>query len=474
MKGKIKTVIILIVLLTGSLCNIFADVDKDTAGFVREITGSVHIEGKIGRGGIIKDSAIYFNDEVCTDASSYVRIILNDNSSIEIDEDTCVKINPSFSKKRSISLFLGRIALSVSRVLGIGETFEVNTISAVAGVKGTQFSVLSAEDGSVGVIVREGSIAVSSDGETIELQQENGVFREGFNGRLERVKFDKEFDHKKWFLNRALSARHKDIVIDDFKRRLKDINRDGRDLLVLYEGRVREFSGKDEGEMRKNISVFDELWGTLNGVERRVMEAEVADRLMKHYKKRGLVKYISAELDKFYRETKDFREKAVLSLQKNEGLNERIRYFHRQNLAKKIFANLSPDMKKKLIDSYKKFKSMSEEDRASLIKKWQMFRSLPDERKRIIINKYKRFISLPENERSDILSAWEKWQKLSPEQRERIKENYRKFMELSPEKRRALLKKYKKWKSLDPENRDRIIKEHILKPDRGKTPRQKR
>lgn len=70
------------------------------------------------------------------------------------------KSRASLERRGSLKLLLGRIWLKISELAG-GETFEVTTSNAVAGVRGTEFSVQVAGD-NTRVSVVEGKVAVKN------------------------------------------------------------------------------------------------------------------------------------------------------------------------------------------------------------------------------------------------------------------------------------------------------------------------
>jgi len=104
---------------------------------------------------------------------------------VELDQaGIVVKINPDTvfalqekeeaGKKTGVfSLVLGSIKYRFDRILG-KEPF-VQTGSCVAGVRGTEFSVFAAADGSSLIVVDSGQVEVEAEGESIQLTAEEGV-----------------------------------------------------------------------------------------------------------------------------------------------------------------------------------------------------------------------------------------------------------------------------------------------------------
>lgn len=70
---------------------------------------------------------------------------------------------------RVLYLTIGRIAVSVTKLIAPDSRYEVRTPSATLGVRGTRFVVTVAADGRTEVDVSEGRVALSASGESVEL-----------------------------------------------------------------------------------------------------------------------------------------------------------------------------------------------------------------------------------------------------------------------------------------------------------------
>ncbi|MFW5972300.1 MAG: FecR domain-containing protein [Bacillota bacterium] len=111
-----------------------------------------------------KNQKLVVGDVIRTGNDSSLEFTLNDNVFIRVDENTQIKINNNevIDKKRNSSIFMktGRVWARVKSIYKEITNFEVNTPTAVAGVRGTLFSVYT--DGKdTTVSVKEGAVAVS-------------------------------------------------------------------------------------------------------------------------------------------------------------------------------------------------------------------------------------------------------------------------------------------------------------------------
>lgn len=119
-------------------------------------------------------NVIRSSDTIKTDPESSVEIKLYSGNRILIEGDTVLRIESSLLEKNSytsIGLLVGRIQLLVSKLTPNKEVFNVNTLATVAGIRGTKFSVSSAEDGTTLIEVSEGIVQAETDSETYTLSK---------------------------------------------------------------------------------------------------------------------------------------------------------------------------------------------------------------------------------------------------------------------------------------------------------------
>jgi exonuclease VII small subunit len=106
----------------------------------------------------------------------------------------------------AVVLFFGRVWSKVAKASGAKESFEVRSANAVAGVRGTDFEVGVADDGSTRVVVKEGAVAVEGGEEDGKETRVNGGYEvESDNGGklADRKKAPGDPDWAGWFSKRA-------------------------------------------------------------------------------------------------------------------------------------------------------------------------------------------------------------------------------------------------------------------------------
>ena len=116
------------------------------------------------------------SDRITTGPDSAVRILLADRSNISIGASTVVSVSAVSvtrgRRKVSLRMTVGRIWARVSRLFGGGSDFEVDTITATAGVRGTELIVEVNPAGKTVVTVVTGAAELTSL--TGELRQSIG------------------------------------------------------------------------------------------------------------------------------------------------------------------------------------------------------------------------------------------------------------------------------------------------------------
>jgi hypothetical protein len=113
-----------------------------------------------------KHTKIFFGDTIHTGEDSEAVISLIDDSIMRIRANSKVVLNTRISpveRKNAVLLFFGRLWNKVSRKALRKKVFEVQTPTAVCGVRGTDFETAAYEDGTMLVQVVSGSVEVDNE-----------------------------------------------------------------------------------------------------------------------------------------------------------------------------------------------------------------------------------------------------------------------------------------------------------------------
>lgn len=127
-----------------------------------------------------------------------------DGTESRLGPNTELSVRARGEKKSSIALFFGRLWSKVVKRSGGGDSFEVRSANAAAGVRGTEFEVGVALDGSTRVLVKSGEVGVGDgDGRPKPVEKDQMIEASGRGrlGKVQRAPADPDWDG--WFSARA-------------------------------------------------------------------------------------------------------------------------------------------------------------------------------------------------------------------------------------------------------------------------------
>lgn len=167
--AKTWTVICFALILSGyNARNICAATVKGAAA-VASITGQVDIrQGRSQWAAARKDDILNPGDSVRTGAASKARLVLDDGTLLMVGELSVFlfkDVSTDFSKSSSSSQFSlesGAVRAVVEKKLASGSDFTIETPTAVAGVRGTDFEVELDDTQTTSVTVFDGQVEVGS------------------------------------------------------------------------------------------------------------------------------------------------------------------------------------------------------------------------------------------------------------------------------------------------------------------------
>jgi hypothetical protein len=141
---------------------------EDQLGHITFCSGDVQVKGaKETAWKKAEPSApVYFGDHIRTGQDGKVTITFIDQGLFKIYPNTHTALNAIVSpveKKNSVLLFFGRIWNKGTRKVLQMKGFEVQTPTAVLGVRGTEFGTASYEDGTMIVLVDSGKVTVDNE-----------------------------------------------------------------------------------------------------------------------------------------------------------------------------------------------------------------------------------------------------------------------------------------------------------------------
>lgn len=124
--------------------------------------GNVTVRSNDGARDAVIGMTLAEGDQIRTGRDSSVRLLLASSAVVDLSENTSMVVTrASSTQKTSIKIWSGRLWARVTKMFGSSE-FEVEGPNAVAGVRGTEFVVEVASDGSTDINVLDGSVAVQN------------------------------------------------------------------------------------------------------------------------------------------------------------------------------------------------------------------------------------------------------------------------------------------------------------------------
>jgi hypothetical protein len=137
-------------------------------GYISDLSGDIQIrrvKETVWTAATLNEP-VYFGDNIKTGPTGEGTVTFTDQSLIKIRPNSHITLNAfvsPFEKKNSVLLFFGRIWNKLSRkALKLG-SLEVQTPTAVCGVRGTEFWTASYEDGTTIIRVESGEVTVDNE-----------------------------------------------------------------------------------------------------------------------------------------------------------------------------------------------------------------------------------------------------------------------------------------------------------------------
>lgn len=171
MNKKQILVLSAILLLTAAGCN----KTQNTAAqyFLDSFVGSVQVSPdkgaswKEGEAGM----SIAESDTVRTGADSYCDIVMPDKGILRVTADTTLFVSTLNSTNARLDIENGKLVVNIADKLKPTEQFRVESSTAVVAVRGTEFVMDVADDGSTALSVNEGVVAFRQKLEGVDTNQ---------------------------------------------------------------------------------------------------------------------------------------------------------------------------------------------------------------------------------------------------------------------------------------------------------------
>lgn len=255
------------------LFSVFLQVAK--LGRIEKVAGEARLIRNAQSMAIVEGGEVFTGDIIITGKGGYVEILLEEGQKIGIGENTELKIDrivlmeESILKKAllKINIFMGKVRGILRK--GRKEWVNFTTPTAVVGVRGTEFLVISAEDGSSVVEVYEGEVSLLTEELSSVKEGERAVY-DIMEEKYEVTPQETPFSVEEWLVRKR----------EEIEKRKKEIeerhNRRLRRIIEKYEETLQKIESAsekgDEEEMEFGMSLFSMVHDgmeTLDGFMRK-------------------------------------------------------------------------------------------------------------------------------------------------------------------------------------------------------------
>ncbi len=237
---------------------------------VEALSGSVKIRppGAQNYDSVARGQKLQHGARVKTGKDGRATLKFEDGSKVEVrpESEILVRAPETAQKPNGVLLFFGRVWSKVTKSAGGSNSFEVQSANAVAGVRGTDFEVGVADDGSTRVVVSNGKVTVEGDDQGgSELGPGDEVESDGEGELSKKKRSGKDADWNGWFAARAKALEKEGLKVAK--------NLDGR--LERRRAKV-EALVKEQRALRKQIESLE-----AQRAEGADVEADLQDALAK-------------------------------------------------------------------------------------------------------------------------------------------------------------------------------------------------
>lgn len=238
---------------------------SEDGGKITFLKGTCYVKSISGEYEIASlDQIIQASVTVKTLKGSELEITFFDTNRIIVTEDTEITIHQSILKEKkytNIGLLFGNIKFFIQKIMPENELFEVNTITATAGIRGTEFDVSLREDGAVLINVDEGSVeTVYNDKKHVITEGKASVYyltkeREDFSERVNhgdwRKRAIQEFRKNPRALLKKMLERERAIIaqLKENQKKLEEFRKEW----IVFLRRVQYLENRKMYEREKKL-----------------------------------------------------------------------------------------------------------------------------------------------------------------------------------------------------------------------------
>lgn len=296
-------------------------------GRIEKVSGSAIIlrEGK--KIEIFGGEQVFTGDTLITKKKGYVEVTFKEGHKIGIGENTELKIEKTLLGEEGIfkkiilkiNIFMGRVKGFLRK--GRGEWVNFSSPTSVVGVRGTEFEIICADDGSSAVEVSEGEVSLLTDDIRTLKEGERAIY-DITGERFEIVPSETPFSTEEWLSRKKREWEERKREVEE-----KHNNRIKR-MIEKYEETIEMISSSaergEEEDMEMGLSIFSMVDNGLSNSGEFMRKRDLKNR----YEKRVLEvrerweKRRMEIMEKFEKRRREIKEKME---RKREEIEKRMR-----------------------------------------------------------------------------------------------------------------------------------------------------
>ncbi len=280
-----------------------------------------------------KGAAVNQGQYIITKPSSTVKIKLASGAILTVGPSSRMRIQPSTIKQASsstsVSLFSGTLSASIKKLGKSSGKFNIHTPTAVAGVRGTDFTVAAGLDGSSYVAVDDGKVAVDNGkGETVCNKKETAETPIGEDEAPEKDELDDKEQLNEWLTENEEDVNDDpDEALEKMEQHLKGVADNAKELAENSERAAdKDLNTDDKNYLhakKKKALEMDQKLISSDTANEAIMDN--AQSLLKQYKDDRKVKRYKEEsaLDRINKMITDYNSRINAALNRlNQKLAE--------------------------------------------------------------------------------------------------------------------------------------------------------
>ena len=209
--------------------------------------GNVEVVRNAKKMPITTGAALQTGDVITTGSKSIVQIIYDDDSKIEVLENTSVMIGSADIKgSDNVVLISGAVKGKFAK---LAKEKKIYTSTVICGIRGTEFQISAGKDGSTLIDLQEGALVVSNRYGSEDMEQWEKL-EAGISKSLSKTK--QNISSEEWmkekenelFLNPELKA-------NNFQAYIDELTADNKEKIKLLDDLSKEINEQTDGQLVK-------------------------------------------------------------------------------------------------------------------------------------------------------------------------------------------------------------------------------